>query len=84
MSSRSKKSILMIEHENKLNDNIVAQLSALLRRDERPRCCNRKEEQNELRSKTLMDYGFHGYKICIKSLLFLHGIGLKRLRLLCR
>ena len=60
MSPRSKKLILMIEHENKLNDNIVAQLSALLRRDERLRCCNRKEEQNELQSKTLMDYGFHG------------------------
>ncbi|XP_047125628.1 uncharacterized protein LOC124807619 [Hydra vulgaris] len=61
----------MIEHENKLNDNIVAQLSALLHTSKRLMCCNRYEDQNELRSKTMMDYRFHRYKICLKSFLFL-------------
>ena len=45
-------------------------------------CSNWAEDKNLIRSKTLMDYRFHGYKICMKSFLFLHGIGRKRLRLL--
>jgi len=72
----------MSEHENGLNNMIVAQLSALLHRDDKLMCSNRTETGNKSRKKTMMDYRFHGYSICMNAFLFLHGIGRKRLRLL--
>ena len=40
---------VMIAHENKLNDLIVAQLSAFLHRDQQLMCSNRAEDKNSLK-----------------------------------
>ena len=73
---------VMSDNENGLNNMIVAQLSALLHRDDKLMCSNRTETGNKSRKKTMMDYRFHGYSVCMNAFLFLHGIGRKRLRLL--
>jgi hypothetical protein len=72
----------MENHENRLNTIIVAELNALLHRDEKLMCSNVSAETQRDRQKQKMDYKFCGYNVCMKGYLFLHGIGCKRLCLL--
>ena len=72
----------MHDHENRLNTVIVAELNALLHRDEKLMCSNFTSKSQKDRQKQKLDYKFRGYSVCMKGFLFLHGIGRKRLRLL--
>jgi len=72
----------MSENENRLNFMIVSQLCALMHRDDKLTCSNRSFDGQKSRSKTMMDYRFRGYTVCMGAFLFVHGIGRKRLRLL--
>ena len=70
------------EHQNKLNDVIVAELNALMHTDPKRMHANISPLANENRDKYFVNYMFRGHTICRKTFLFLHGIGRKRLRLL--
>ena len=72
----------MSENENRLNFMIVSQLCALMHRDDKLMCSNRSFDGQKSPSKTMMDYRFRGFTVCMGAFLFLHGIGRKRLRLL--
>lgn len=72
----------MSEHENRLNSVIVAELNALLHRDDKLMCAHSSFKAQKERKKQFMDYRFRGYSVCMNGFLFLHGIGRKRLRLL--
>jgi hypothetical protein len=58
------------EHENKLNDAIVAELSAVMHMDEKLTCSNKQPAANSSRKKVLIDYMFHGFSICRNAFLF--------------